>query len=584
MRISVIVATWNRCELLKRTLPTLLRQEFPRDEYEIIMVVGGSTDETAEWLRSQTTDRNLRIVEQPDSGQAAAINAALQVAQGELVLFLDDDILCSPNLVAEHASAPRTDNSCLAYGPVLIAPENDDHLAADNARRHCDDFFATITRDKSTEGWYGHMASANSSAPRELLLSLGGLDERFNRSSDRELGFRLRKAGYDFVYCPAAISHQIYLKGRSDILADAEADGASDVHLCRKHPEMRASTRVGTLWSEPWWKRAAFRVAGQLRFSLAPAISPFIRALSRLHRVPPFRHAALRLFGVQQSVAAFRGAVKAAALPWQQLRDEFREFELPVLMYHHIGPKVPGTFPEITVSPAHFRRHLRWLKRRGYSTITSAQWLAYCQSGESLPKKAVLLTFDDAYEDLAEHCFPALESFGYTGIVFVPTANIAGTNIWDQLDGSAPHRLLSSNQIRRWADRGIEFGAHTRVHPDLRRLSDEELDEELELSRLELEAVIDRPVVSFAYPFGYYGDREVEAARRHFSLSYTVDEGRNRRTTDLARLRRTTMYPGRTLMFLTCFLVGFDPIRRLREKVQIRSRLRRFWRHVTSPA
>src|SRR6266568_4700806 len=103
MRISVIVATYNRCKLLARTLPALLTQQFPEEEYEVIVVVDGSTDGTLEYLRGLGSYRNLRVLEQANRGQAAAINAGLSAARGEIVLFLDDDIECGPTLIAEHS-------------------------------------------------------------------------------------------------------------------------------------------------------------------------------------------------------------------------------------------------------------------------------------------------------------------------------------------------------------------------------------------------------------------------------------------------------------------------------------------------
>src|ERR1035441_8611678 len=120
MQISVIIATYNRCKLLSRTLPALWSQLFPSDEYEVIVVVDGSTDGTVEYLRTHSDHPNLRVIEQPNRGQAAAINAGLKASRGELVLFLDDDILVGPTLVAEHARAPRTTNACLVFGPVMI--------------------------------------------------------------------------------------------------------------------------------------------------------------------------------------------------------------------------------------------------------------------------------------------------------------------------------------------------------------------------------------------------------------------------------------------------------------------------------
>jgi hypothetical protein len=104
------------------------------------------------------------------------------------------------------------------------------------------------------------------------------------------------------------------------------------------------------------------------------------------------------------------------------------------------------------------------------------------------------------------------------------------------------------------------------------------MDEELEGSRRGLEAILERPVVSFAYPYGHYGDREVEHASRSFPLCFTTDEGSNNLTTDRGRLLRIMVNPTGLLRFRLCLILGYDPIIRLRNRLQIRTRLRKCWR------
>ncbi len=86
---------------------------------------------------------NLQILSQANKGQAAAINRGIHAARGKLVLFLDDDILCGPHVVAHHARTPRHERSCLAFGPVLALSEAADPLVLDWARSFSDDFFAS---------------------------------------------------------------------------------------------------------------------------------------------------------------------------------------------------------------------------------------------------------------------------------------------------------------------------------------------------------------------------------------------------------------------------------------------------------
>ncbi len=80
-----------------------------------------------------------------------------------------------------------------------------------------------------------------------------------------------------------------------------------------------------------------------------------------------------------------------------------------------------------------------------------------------------MLTFDDAYADLAEAAFPVLERAGFRATVFVPTAHLGGSNAWEEPEAQG-HRLLEPASVRTGACAGIEFGAHTRSHADLAAL------------------------------------------------------------------------------------------------------------------
>ena len=90
--ISVVMATYQRRDVLTRTLPTVFDQDFPSEEYEVIVAVDGSTDGTIEMLSAVQAPCAFRVVNQPNRGPAAARQTALDLARGEFVLFTDDDI------------------------------------------------------------------------------------------------------------------------------------------------------------------------------------------------------------------------------------------------------------------------------------------------------------------------------------------------------------------------------------------------------------------------------------------------------------------------------------------------------------
>jgi peptidoglycan/xylan/chitin deacetylase (PgdA/CDA1 family)/glycosyltransferase involved in cell wall biosynthesis len=545
MKISVVIATFNRRALLTRTLPPLLQQNLSPQLYEIIVVVDGSTDGTAEFLGSISHRGNLRVIEQPNRGQAAAINTGLKESRGELVLFLDDDILCGPDLVVEHINVPRTGNACMAFGPVLVAPEGPDPLALDWARTYCDDFFRAKVHEGSQKGWYGCMGSANSSLPRQVALSMGGLDDTFSRGNDVEFGFRLLKAGYTFVYQPTAVTHQIFNKTRRDIIDDAAGEGAAEVRLSRKFPELRTTSRLALLSSKPWWKRFIARVLATAPVSLAGFVTPFAWICDKLRAVPFFRRLALRLLQTQQNIAAYRSAVREAG-SWKALQQEYGA-RLPILMYHSIGPLRPGFDRFLTIPAEMFEQHLRWLARSGFTPIHLADWIAYQREGKPLPTNPIVLTFDDAYRDTADFGFPLLKKYGFKGTLFVVTNHIGGTNVWDLPLGVSEQHLMTAKEILDWSANGIEIGSHSLSHPDLRECTADQIRDELTHSREHLELLLGTRVRVFAYPYGYLDNRAIEVARTAYDAALTCDLGINLLSTDPMRLRRAFVLPSFTL-------------------------------------
>ncbi len=96
------MCTYNRKHLLGRALEALFNQNFPRDEYEIVLVDDGSTDGTGEFVRTLKPPCKLEYIYQPNSGLAHGRNQGIRHANGHIILFIDDDIVASSNLLAEH--------------------------------------------------------------------------------------------------------------------------------------------------------------------------------------------------------------------------------------------------------------------------------------------------------------------------------------------------------------------------------------------------------------------------------------------------------------------------------------------------
>ena len=541
--ISVIVTTFNRCEILARCLQTLAEQDYPASDYEIIVVVDGSTDGTLDLLDTLQFRPTLRVVKQPNKGLAAARNAGLHAAAHPLVLFLDDDLLASPQLLGEHAKAHAKGGDLLAFGPVMMSGASSDGVASRLAQRYYSEgVYGPLLRGEIPR-WPTHArVPPNSSLPRSLLIRFGGFDETFvNAHEDVELGIRLWHAAIPFTFLPKAETHHLYTKSDKEFSgAESERSGKNEVMLCRKHPEYRpfslmANVQRGRLFRNPGGE-VLLRYRW-LRWVASRTLSLATKSASMFGDHAREEH----FFALRSNFVALGSTIRTAG-SWEAFRSEFW-MRLPVLMYHHVGSEKPGMYSGLSITPEQFQREMQRLSDRGYTPISSADWVAWCESGKALPTKPILITFDDAYRDLVIHALPVLRDHGFRAIVFVPTAYIGGSNVWDQAQGRPELQLMSKEEIVEWTSHGIEFGAHSHTHPELDCISADAVHGEVEGSRQVLEELCRSPVVAFAYPYGSYNAEVRNIVARSFRLAVTTEEGMNTLGIDLLQLRRTMVQP-----------------------------------------
>jgi peptidoglycan/xylan/chitin deacetylase (PgdA/CDA1 family) len=186
-------------------------------------------------------------------------------------------------------------------------------------------------------------------------------------------------------------------------------------------------------------------------------------------------------------------------------------------MFHHVEPgplDPPPLHPHSYLTREDFAGFLDDLRAQGYHTLTLAATMQIPQGKP--PRRSVVLTFDDGCRCFRDHALPELQARGMTATLFVVSRELGSTNRWDRPAGAPGERiedLLGVGDLRRLTAAGIEIGSHGRHHCDLTFCSDEELREELQGSRSDLEALLDTPVRTFCYPYGSVDDRVREAAR-----------------------------------------------------------------------
>ena len=318
----------------------------------------------------------------------------------------------------------------------------------------------------------------------------------------------------------------------------------------------------------------------------------------------------------------------------EQAAAERPSRRLRVLTYHRVAE--PGSYPDlnprlISATPEMFEQQMRLIRRR-YSAV-SMPGVLRALNGAGLPRNAVLITFDDAYIDLADHAMPVLEQLGLPATIFVPTAfpdqperafwgdhlhrafasttctrlagpagtlDLAGPlerrdslkRLLDHLK-TIPHAdaaalvdriprelgtepvtrksVLDWQALRDLATQRITLAAHTQTHPILTQLPPDEVGRELTGSQRDIEREIGASLPVLCYPNGSHDDRVVSIARdAGFRLAFTTIEGHN----DLARddplrLRRINITPRTSTHLLRIRLTRWGPALKT-----LRSRLR----------
>jgi peptidoglycan/xylan/chitin deacetylase (PgdA/CDA1 family) len=200
---------------------------------------------------------------------------------------------------------------------------------------------------------------------------------------------------------------------------------------------------------------------------------------------------------------------------------------LRILAYHAIADL--GDDPRLAeygVPPRLFAEQLDALLVSGWSFVDLDAVLAALAGEGELPRKALLLTFDDAYADLLEVGCPIVAERGLPGVVFAVAGQLGGTNEWDHRIRATPLDLLDADGLRAVAAQGIEVGSHTISHRQLTKVPEDELEEEIAGSADKLErAGLPRPRV-FSYPYGEWSPSIADIARAAgYEASFTVEPG-----------------------------------------------------------
>ena len=243
-RVSVIIPSYNRADGLERVLTAFENQQPTGFAFEVVVVDDGSEDRTGDVLASWRSRRfSLRFDRQLNAGPAAARNRALEMADGELVLFGGDDIEPHPRQVWEHLSEHdrRGDPRAAVLG-LTRWPEG---IRLTSTMRHIDgpgaQQFSYQIFTPGGEYDFRHFYTSHVSLPRSLIVEEPeGFSTAFKWAAfeDAEFAYRLARRGMRIFYQPAAVAwHHHAYDARSFFLRQLRCGEMADV-LVRSHPQL----------------------------------------------------------------------------------------------------------------------------------------------------------------------------------------------------------------------------------------------------------------------------------------------------------------------------------------------------------
>jgi GT2 family glycosyltransferase len=202
--LSVVVPTHNRPERLARLLAELDRTGRSGPPFEVVVGVDGPNDDTQAMLAALRPAYPLSVVTSARRGASAARNAAIAVASGDVLLFLDDDVVPDHGLLERHVAVHRSDPLAAVVGRMAAPSDRALPVWLDWEARLLDRRYSRLVAGSVPLSWRDFF-TANASVRREHAIAVGGFDERFLRAQDIEFASRLAMHGLHFQFLSDAV-------------------------------------------------------------------------------------------------------------------------------------------------------------------------------------------------------------------------------------------------------------------------------------------------------------------------------------------------------------------------------------------
>ncbi|WP_244425871.1 trifunctional glycosyltransferase/class I SAM-dependent methyltransferase/polysaccharide deacetylase [Mesorhizobium amorphae] len=312
----------------------------------------------------------------------------------------------------------------------------------------------------------------------------------------------------DLIFCSEVLYYlddlaelQRFAKKVVEALAPGGSFISAHAFVLRDNPE-----RTGFDWNTFGAQAIAETLAATEGLVLDQSIQTELYRIDRFRRLSPgevatepmIDHVPIRArieIGVARKIV-WGGA---RALRRDVARSERRQ-RIPVLMYHSIAEDGPAALARFRCTPALFGSQMAWLRANGFHAISSEQLEGSIVNRQPFVGRPVLITFDDGFQNFADHAWPTLRANDLTAEVFLVTDLVGESAQWDA-DSGPPTPLMDARTVRRLAGEGAFFGSHLATHRAIDGLASSDLAAELLRSRMFIERWTGRPTTAFAAPF-----------------------------------------------------------------------------------
>jgi len=248
--LTVVIPTYNRRDILKKTLLAFSAQTVAPAEFEVVVVDDGSTDDTLAMLAALRTPFALRVLAEPHRGPNAARNRGIAAARGRIVLFTGDDMIPGPSFLEAHLKFHGSHGEerdallgLIEWSPEIRVTPLMEHVVSPAGGQQFN--FAEV-RDGKAE--FNLFYTSNVSLKRSFLLrqeTWFDTDFTYPACDDIELGYRLRRQGMVLHFRPQAVTYHHHELTTAGFVRRQRMAGRMSVVLTRKHPELDAAlTRV----------------------------------------------------------------------------------------------------------------------------------------------------------------------------------------------------------------------------------------------------------------------------------------------------------------------------------------------------